>query len=538
MKILHIKVTNTHAGLTVLRFVTTYLSCSYAEGQKLIRTAQVRVNKKRCKFNSLLTLGDTVRVPLGLPSGKREEAFTQRAKSSFEQKLSQPSWRRQLSVLLLELLTKNLLYEDQSILAINKPRALPVQGGKNIKISLDDTLPFLPYISKLGRRAKYSESSDAKPKVKIQPKLAALPTERGEFASLSPKNLRPTQEGAFKGVSQESFRLAQGRSAPYGWLTLDKVQRELQRLVSKAAAQPFYAPSALLSSLKGQSYKIVHRLDKETTGVLIFAKTPSAAKELSRLFQQRSLEKSYRCLCWLNEDFLRDTPRCGVVDQSLQRASGGLNKVNIASPSKSAVQPSSAEESGPGYNKNSNPLLAATTYYAIEKIFELDPSCCKGELSTVSGVKTRAQSPIRLAYVKVNPVTGRYHQIRAHMAYLGMPIVGDYKYGYQDQGLPFQLGKNQVMLHARSLSFNKQDFAKDCLKTADGHLLNTDLKYASYTSAPAQADARAGSTLQEARLQDPPLISEGAIHTLPKVLKSPLPWHSVLVLLRHLEQST
>lgn len=142
---------------------------------------------------------------------------------------------------------------------------------------------------------------------------------------------------------------------------------------------------------------IVHRLDKDTSGVLITAKNPTAQEFLSRQFRQKTTEKRYIALM---KGSLH--PRKGRVDNYLVRDPRSRKKFTW--------------RDGPGRGKQ------AVTDYRVLKEFG------------------------RFAFVSLHPKTGRTHQLRVHAITLGHPILGDPIYGRQAR-----IQADSLMLHAYSL---------------------------------------------------------------------------------------
>jgi 23S rRNA pseudouridine955/2504/2580 synthase len=155
----------------------------------------------------------------------------------------------------------------------------------------------------------------------------------------------------------------------------------------------------------GERPRLVHRLDRDTTGVLLVAKHRDAAAKLGRIFQTRSAAKTY----WALVVGVPKPPQ-GKVEAALVKASG---------PDGDRVR-----KAGPGEQAEA---MHATTHYSV-----------------IDRVGRKA------AWVSLKPVTGRQHQLRAHMALIGHPIVGDNKYG-GDKGMPAENMESKLHLHARRL---------------------------------------------------------------------------------------
>jgi 23S rRNA pseudouridine955/2504/2580 synthase len=138
----------------------------------------------------------------------------------------------------------------------------------------------------------------------------------------------------------------------------------------------------VLRDAKGQRPRLVHRLDKDTAGCLLVAKTRFAAAALSKTFRSRAARKIYWALV------------AGVPRPRQGRISTFLAKEEREE--ESFMRIAAHGEKGASH---------AVTYYAV--------------------VETSAQ---KLAWLSLKPVTGRTHQLRAHMDHIGHPIIGDPKY--------------------------------------------------------------------------------------------------------------
>jgi 23S rRNA pseudouridine955/2504/2580 synthase len=190
--------------------------------------------------------------------------------------------------------------------------------------------------------------------------------------------------------------MAKGRD----WFMLDKPPG----LATQGGTKTVQHLDRLLDGLAdegGQRPKLVHRLDKDTSGVLLVARSARAAAHFTKAFAARTARKVYWAL-------ITGVPSVeeGVVDAPLAKQPGtGGEKMHVD------------EENG---------LPAKTRYRMIDRAGN------------------------RAAWVELQPLTGRTHQLRAHMAAIGHPIVGDGKYGGAEAFLTGGISR-KLHLHARRL---------------------------------------------------------------------------------------
>lgn len=146
---------------------------------------------------------------------------------------------------------------------------------------------------------------------------------------------------------------------------------------------------------------IVHRLDKDTSGVIVAAKTDAAMASLAGQFKRRSIHKEYLAIV---RGVL--SPPNGIIETLIGRHATDRKKM------------AAGTEKG---------RLAVTRYATLET-FQ------------------------KHSLARLHPETGRTHQIRVHLAHMGHPVIGDTKYGGSSSGeLPVAVGRQ--MLHAHKISF-------------------------------------------------------------------------------------
>lgn len=164
----------------------------------------------------------------------------------------------------------------------------------------------------------------------------------------------------------------------------------------------------------GQHVFPIHRLDRPTSGVLLFALDSDTARLMCEQFEQHSVEKRYLAVVrgWLNDEGRIDYPLKVIQDKIADKFSGEKEAQN-----------------------------AITDYRCLAQT----------EQPYAVGKHTSA----RFSLVSLTPKTGRKHQLRRHMKHLFHPILGDSKYGdlHQNRAFSVHTASARLMLHAEQLQF-------------------------------------------------------------------------------------
>ncbi|MCC6598567.1 MAG: RluA family pseudouridine synthase [Alphaproteobacteria bacterium] len=276
----HIQVKEDDNGQRLDRWLKKYVpELPYILAQKLMRTGQIRVDGKRTKPDMRLAGGQDIRIPPIEGEGRKSDRNAQKISDKDAQ-----------------FIRSLVIYEDEDIIAINKPQGLAVQGGTGLKKHVDGMLDALT----------------------------------------GPDGVRP---------------------------------------------------------------RIVHRLDKDTSGVLLLARSADCARAMGRIFKTRGVRKIYWALV-----SPAPTTMDGTINAPLAKM-GGPERESIGV---------NEEEGKP----------AITEFRVLEHAHR------------------------QAAFVAFWPRTGRTHQIRVHAALMGTPVIGDTKYGDRDVEHEHQIiGLDGIDLH-------------------------------------------------------------------------------------------
>ncbi len=169
----------------------------------------------------------------------------------------------------------------------------------------------------------------------------------------------------------------------------------------------------MLDGLRGEDEprpRLVHRLDRDTTGLLLIARTPGSAAKLAAAFRSRDMEKTYWAIV-----AGRPIPVEGIIDLPLKRFDGDRG-----------------ERTAPAQRDDEEAARAITEFRTLDHASQ------------------------KLAWLELKPRTGRTHQLRVHCVAIRAPILGDTKYARPDQNNAFSASikglPDKLHLHARALT--------------------------------------------------------------------------------------
>ena len=245
-----------------------------------------------------------------------------------------------------------------------------------------------------GARAKTNTRLEADQEIRVPP--LAFDTRPADTPKADVKPLTPQERRLF-----DSMVLFEDRDI----FVLDKPSG----LAVQGGSKTHHHLDGLLMGLGaelGERPLLVHRLDRDTSGIIVIAKRRSIAAALGKLFATRAVKKTY----WAVVKGV-PKPAQGRIEVALIKAKG---------PEGDRMRASREGE-------EEDEQRAVTFYSVLDK------------------------APPVTSWVSLKPVTGRQHQLRAHMAHIGTPIMGDEKYGGLDD-MPEGMDR-KLHLHARRIIF-------------------------------------------------------------------------------------
>lgn len=245
-----------------------------------------------------------------------------------------------------------------------------------------------------GARAKTSTRLEAEQEIRVPP--LAFDTRPADLPKGEVKPLSPQERRLFDSMVLHEDRDIFVLNKPAGLAVQggSKTHHHLDGLLMGLGAE------------RGERPLLVHRLDRDTSGIIVIAKRRAIAAALGKLFATRAVKKTY----WAMVKGV-PKPAQGRIEVALIKAKGPEGDRMRAS------QPGEEDDE-----------QRAVTFYSV-----LD------------------KAPPVTSWVSLKPVTGRQHQLRAHMAHIGTPIMGDEKYGGR-ANMPEGMDE-KLHLHARRIVF-------------------------------------------------------------------------------------
>ncbi|PSC02981.1 RluA family pseudouridine synthase, partial [Alsobacter soli] len=263
--------------------------------------------------------------------------------------------------------------------AVQTVTVTPDEAGMRVDRFLEARFPGLSF-SHIQRVVRKGELRVNGKRVETKDRLEA-----GQAVRIPPLSLAPPKTGPRASKADEETRAYLRSITLYEDDDMMVIDKPMGLAVQGGSGMTNHVDKMLqaLTDEKGQTPRLVHRLDRDTSGCLVIAKTRFAASALAKSFRSRDTRKVYWAL-------VAGVPRVKQGRISTYLAKGeddeGDAKMRVAKHG----------EEGASH---------AVTYYAV--------------------VETAAQ---KLAWLSLKPVTGRTHQLRAHTVHIGHPIVGDPKY--------------------------------------------------------------------------------------------------------------
>ncbi|MDD2823343.1 MAG: RluA family pseudouridine synthase [Candidatus Daviesbacteria bacterium] len=182
---------------------------------------------------------------------------------------------------------------------------------------------------------------------------------------------------------------------------------------------------------------IVHRLDKDTSGLLVVAKTKESLENLQSQFKERNVQKEYLALVHGLVE------KEGIIEASILRHPGDREKFTTIDQLKFKGEGLTVKEAVTEYKPMNSFQLSVVS---LQQIFE--------GFNSIQMRKLERTGYGKFTLLRCFPRTGRTHQIRVHLKYLGFPIVGDDKYGGRKTTRLDHRWVKRQFLHAAHLEFD------------------------------------------------------------------------------------
>jgi 23S rRNA pseudouridine1911/1915/1917 synthase len=225
-------------------------------------------------------------------------------------------------------------------------------------------------------------------------------------------------------------------------LAQQSTSEEWQPLVPTSFSADYGSPEDIFADRRG----MVHRLDKDTSGVLVLAKNPGSLVNLLAQFRQRQVSKKYRCLTHGKFSITDDTVNLPLARSKIDRQKFTTDPEGRVAETVYQVQ-------------QFYPHLDVEQVVKLQKQQPPDSSAGKN-------FGKRAEIYQGFSLVDCWPKTGRTHQIRVHMAALKHPLVGDIKYVGRKRATLDPIWCQRQFLHALEVEFTHPRTKKTMVVTA------------------------------------------------------------------------
>ncbi|MBO5198941.1 MAG: RluA family pseudouridine synthase [Lachnospiraceae bacterium] len=293
-----------------------------------------------------------------------------------------------------------------------------------------------------GKKADGSERTEIGDEIKLFLSDATI----AEFSEDAPAAVPAAKAGESLSILYEDEDVV-FINKPAGMLS-QKAERSDVSLVEYLLSYLLESGSLTEADLIGFRPGICNRLDRNTSGIVAAGKSLKGLQELSAAFQSRNLKKYYHCIVlgsirqesridgWLVKDTAKNLVRVKAAPSPAKEGKSDSRSQSSGSARTAACTPTEEKESR--ILTEYRPLVTAKDYTLLE----------------------------------VHLITGKTHQIRAHLASIGHPLIGDDKYGNRVRNRYFkeQFGLNCQLLHAARLEFPK-DFP---LSTLSGRIIRAE----------------------------------------------------------------
>lgn len=359
------------------------------------------------------------------------------------------------------------------------------EAGQRIDRYLKKYLKNAPlsYVYKLLRKSVKRNGKRAKEDVMLEAgDVLSLYLSEEEAASYAKKPSMPAAKRQFKIAYEDDHVIAVEK--PLGLLTHGTKEEKKDTLANQVIDYLIETGSYTPGRNATYTPSPVNRLDRNTTGLVLFAKDYPAARALTRMIREEGYVRKYY-LTLVSGNLQSELTLEGRIEKDERN-----NTVRVL--------PAEAEE-----GKETETIARPVAHY--EATFR------------VNG-KTKRQ---RFTLVEVELVTGRTHQIRAHLSAAGYPVIGDEKYGdrYANRDIRNAYGLSTQFLHAYRLEFDRAEAPIEALKGKTIHsalppLLSAVKEGLETGASPREAEeARAGrreDAPRDRRREDEPNANGGA----------------------------